>query len=674
MTELESPPPATDLTTPQAYKRRRKHRSRGLRRVRRFFRRINWLIVVVVVVGISAVAVMTFLVLTADATNRVWSSWSNLSRLLSAVQSKPGTALTFSDFERLQSSLKDMTASLNNATARAQVLHLFTGLSEDLDVGLDALDAAHELALSANDLLTGLGPTLFFLSGGEEGEAVVTQVSSGARLVELLRLGRGSFLNADAHLAEAQAALERLESQGVSRDLLLLVEDLKRYHDQLGAINRIVSQAPELLTVGLGLDEMQSYLVLSQNSDELRPSGGYISTFGWMNVRNARITGYNYSATTATSPNPPPATVADQIEVPDWWIQYGEPIYAAWDGSWYVDFPSTAQMSAWYYNSGDNPQSPVDGVMSVDLVGFEYIIGALGAVQMPGYSAPITVNNFRDVIYEVRAEGEGDLPHKRFLADLYRQILADWENIDRERSADLLGAVIRALQEKHIMLYFTDDQLNEAVNSLGWSGAQTPGMAHDYLLVADANLGNKSNRSVIRELTYDVEIKADGALQSRATVAYDYPATLAANDPAVKPGHYNFIDYVNLMQVFVPVGSRLTDTNNLSFAPHIIANDAHTIFVVQTEVQYNSGERFQFYYTTPPLVERFGPYNRYRLLLQKQPGMIGGAASVQVKLPPGARVVNASPAPAASYSLDQPILEFRVDLVTDQWIEVIYTE
>ncbi|MCZ7546958.1 MAG: hypothetical protein M5R40_27095 [Anaerolineae bacterium] len=284
------------------------------------------------------------------------------------------------------------------------------------------------------------------------------------------------------------------------------------------------------------------------------------------------------------------------------------------------------------------------------------------------------MNNFRDVIYEVRAEGEGDLPHKRFLADLYRQILADWENIDRERSADLLGAVIRALQEKHIMLYFTDDQLNEAVNSLGWSGAQTPGVAHDYLLVADANLGNKSNRSVIRELTYDVEIKADGALQSRATVAYDYPATLAANDPAVKPGHYNFIDYVNLMQVFVPVGSRLTDTNNLSFAPHIIANDAHTIFVVQTEVQYNSGERFQFYYTTPPLVERFGPYNRYRLLLQKQPGMIGGAASVQVKLPPGARVVNASPAPAASYSLDQPILEFRVDLVTDQWIEVIYTE
>src|SRR3712207_7980955 len=39
----------------------------------------------------------------------------------------------------------------------------------------------------------------------------------------------------------------------------------------------------------------QSYLVLAQNSDELRPSGGYISTYGWMRVRSGRVIAYDYS-------------------------------------------------------------------------------------------------------------------------------------------------------------------------------------------------------------------------------------------------------------------------------------------------------------------------------------------------------------------------------------------
>ncbi|MBC7813249.1 MAG: hypothetical protein H7175_18975, partial [Burkholderiales bacterium] len=63
---------------------------------------------------------------------------------------------------------------------------------------------------------------------------------------------------------------------------------------------------------------------------------------------------------------------------------------------------------------------------------------------------------------------------------------------------------------------------------------------------------------------------------------------------------------------------------------------------------------------------------RYRLLLQKQPGMLGEVVNVQVTLPLGAQVISASPEPITSYSLDQPILEFRVDLLSDEWVEIIY--
>jgi hypothetical protein len=71
---------------------------------------------------------------------------------------------------------------------------------------------------------------------------------------------------------------------------------------------------------------------------------------------------------------------ASEFDVPDWWIQFNEPTYAEWDGSWSADFPSSAAMAKWYYDSGGNPLSPVDGVIAMDIIGFEYVLSQLSKV------------------------------------------------------------------------------------------------------------------------------------------------------------------------------------------------------------------------------------------------------------------------------------------------------
>ncbi len=62
-----------------------------------------------------------------------------------------------------------------------------------------------------------------------------------------------------------------------------------KYYQQLSQINRVLTNAPDFLTAALGINGDQNYLVLSENNDELRPSGGYISTYGWMTIRNGRV-------------------------------------------------------------------------------------------------------------------------------------------------------------------------------------------------------------------------------------------------------------------------------------------------------------------------------------------------------------------------------------------------
>lgn len=621
-----------------------------------------------------AVIIVGGLVLVADASNRVQSSLSSLERVVESVRSRQGTDLTLIDFNRLQGSVADLSANLETARKQIAFVGLFASFNPEVEANLATVNSAYHLSLAANEMLKGLQPTIFFLVSGDDSNSLVTGTASGGRIVELMQFGQGSVFTAKNYLAAAADDIAKLDLNRLSASSILNIQGLIQYRQQLIQVNDFLTVAPDLLSAVLGLSREQHYLILSQNNDELRPSGGYISTYGWLTMRNGRITDYSYSPTTVTSPNPPPPQMASQIKVPDWWISYGEPIYAAWDGSWYADFPSTADMSMWYYNNGNNPQSPVDGVISIDIAGFEYLLKALGSVTLDDYNVLVTPENFRKVVYDIRAGGEGDLPHKRFLTALYQQIFAQWENsnADPQIRQHLMGAVLQALQEKHIMLHFADSGLNVATDLLGWSGAQSPYNDHDYLMVADANLGNKSNHSIVRDLTYDVDIQMDGTLKSRVTVGYDYSKNVAANDPAVNAPYNGPLDYNNLLQIFIPPNSMMGTTTTFPTPPRREDTPFLASLIAEVTVPYDASERFQLNYQTTPLIETIGHYHRYRLLIQKQPGTLSDAANIQVILPTNAKILNVSPSQSASYNLDRPVLEFGLKLTSDIWIDIVY--
>jgi hypothetical protein len=46
--------------------------------------------------------------------------------------------------------------------------------------------------------------------------------------------------------------------------------------------------------------------------------------------------------------------------------------------------------------------------------------------------------------------------------------------------------------------------------------------------------------------------------------------------------------------------------------------------------------------------------------------------NIQITLPPGARLIQETPSASAQYELKEMILDYRLEINTDQWIEVIY--
>lgn len=660
-------------STQHGTRRRRRRRSSLFRKLQRRLKKIRWNLIALVIIVVAVITTMVGLILVTDATNQLQQSRTSFERSVEIFSKKPANEWTYSDYERLHRGVSDLLVSIDRAQSRTRFLKPIATLDSNLTTQFIVLDSSEQLGLALDYMLTGLKPTVFFLTEGQA-NTTLGQVSSGERVVELLLLGRSSFLNAEEHLTNFDTELAKIDRSAISENLFLLVEDLQNYREQIADINSALLSGSDVLTSMLGLNGTKTYLVLSQNSDELRPSGGYVSTYGWMTVRNGRIVDYNYQPTTLNSPNRPTRAIPDEFAIPRWWLPTGEPITLLWDGSWSPDYPTTAKMAAWYYDNGFNPHSPVDGVIAIDIVGFEYMLEAIGDVHVEGYPGTIVnAANFRNIVYDIRASEEGDLPHKRFLAAVYRSIMTSWQNVPPDRKDDVLGAQLRALREQHLMVYFTDDALNQVLETFGWSGQQQPALDYDYLMVVDANITpNKSNRSIIRQITYDVTIEANNTLHSRVTISYDYSDILARNDPAVNDNHGVIDRYYNRLQVFVPYASNVTDLSGMPPGTETFETETHTQLVSFVAVEYNAGARYQFSYTTPALVEEFGPYRRYRLLLQKQPGTLNDAVNIQVKLPPDATIVDTSPNPVANFTLDQPVLEFRVNLTRHQWIEIVY--
>src|SRR5690606_34720703 len=260
MEDIENPIPiAPEETLPQQRVRRRRSSSpRWLRHLKRRLKKVRWRAVILVTAAIIAVLVVGSLALAADSSNRVRASLSSLERVVSSLNNKPGTELTLNDFSRLETSVAEVIGSLQTATRQLGLFRPFGKIDNRLDATLVQLDASLELAQAAQQMLNGLRPTLFFLVSGDDDEQVMAQISSGARVVELLQVGRGSFVRAAEHLTAGRKLIDAIDPQSLTAELILTADNLDSYHAQLTEANTILMNAPELLTAAMGLNEQQS--------------------------------------------------------------------------------------------------------------------------------------------------------------------------------------------------------------------------------------------------------------------------------------------------------------------------------------------------------------------------------------------------------------------------------
>ncbi|MDD5489408.1 MAG: DUF4012 domain-containing protein [Candidatus Moranbacteria bacterium] len=299
----------------------------------------------------------------------------------------------------------------------------------------------------------------------------------------------------------------------------------------------------------LGYNGPRKFLFLFQNNEEMRATGGFIGSYGLLDISDGRIKKlfvddiYNPDGQLTAKVIPPEP------------IQKMSAVWTMHDANWFPDFPTSAEKVAWFYEKTGGPT--VDGVVAMTPSVIEKMLSATGPIDMPEYGATVDEENFREIAqYEVEVGYDKELNQpKKFIADLTPKILDKLLGTkDPKMMLEAMNILSAALKEKHILIYSKNFNVQKMISDQGWSG-EILDASKDYLSVIDSNINGYKTDGVIDEtIEHNAQIRDDGNIVDEVTI------TRRHNGGNEKYDWWNKVngDY---LRVYVPDGSKLLEAS-----------------------------------------------------------------------------------------------------------------
>lgn len=406
---------------------------------------------------------------------------------------------------------------------------------------------------------------------------------------------------AESHAREAYQALQGPANAvlpPVSRAARAMRAELERNRRQLDGARRALILLADLTAKG----SEARLLVLSQDTLELRPTGGYIGSYGVLHLAAGTVRLEKYEAT-------------DQLPVPDPPMEPPEELKrvlpAHWGLSnvnWWPNFPTTASTAREMFRRQGGGE--VDGVVALTEHALSRLIGALGSVQVPGYIKPVVEEGFAErAVYEVELKRPQDMPVKRFLIELAKIVFAQVFNPPPDRFAALVSAVDRSVGAGDIQLWFAEPSRQALIDEAVIAGRLRLDSNQDFLMLVDANVtASKANARLSKQATYRVRRERDGSLRAQLEVR-------VTNDGLETPINPYYNGYLRL---FVPPGARLLNPGpDQGLKAPDDRDRPFEVFAQLLRVDPKAEQVVTFDYRLPPDV---APNGRYRLTWIRQVG------------------------------------------------------
>lgn len=336
------------------------------------------------------------------------------------------------------------------------------------------------------------------------------------------RIGSGLL----APLAEArrsvQAAATRLDGAVVavaSLDDDRLFGPLGEAYDTLAtrlpSIAERVGQAERgmgALATFVGGSGPRQYLFLSQNPDEVRPTGGFIGTYGVLTAEGGELALPRYAPIASwTAPRPEAVVPGEQAGSP---FRLASPPVPQTLGNVNStpDWPRAGALAAELWDRGG--EEPVEGVVSFVPAFLARLLGVLGAVEVPEFGETVTgenlVERFEFYTELVEADPSTAGARKEFVVVLSEVVMDRLLAAPAQQWGELAQAVGEGFERSEAMAWSADADVAAALAERGWDRA-FPETDGDFFYNGEFSYAAKNGNSLERTFDHRVELRSDGS-------------------------------------------------------------------------------------------------------------------------------------------------------------------
>ncbi len=442
-------------------------------------------------------------------------------------------------------------------------------------------------------------------------------------------------------LAQAQLAL-LLEERTFPFSLSQVANRGTEAVRMLSSLRMRTADIDRLLSLFLqlsGFGSPKTYLILLQNSMELRPTGGFIGSVAIATFADGRLTNLDIQDVYTLDGQlkghvDPPIPIREILASEHWYLR---------DSNWDPNFFASATRAAWFYQKETG--STVDGVFAVNVPFVAHLLAATGPVDLPDYDDRITADNFygKALYYTQQDFFPGSTQKKDFLGSLARALIEKTTTGKGVNSTSLFDAITTSLAAHDLLFMLEKDDLQAMVEHFGWAGrvpsvsgctGSPAGCRFDSLAIVEANLGvNKGSYFIKRSLDRDVTVDAQGLIHEAVTLKLTNTS-----------GGDSSVPYRAYIRLVLPQGHSIREVSlngsPLKFRavgkapslPYMERSDAAALGIALDIAPGTESRLVVSYELQDPIV--FGPAGAVlELFDQKQPGVDGVAEHVTVLYP-----------------------------------------
>ena len=439
-------------------------------------------------------------------------------------------------------------------------------------------------------------------------------------------------------LNSATAEIQRLDGYRLFGPLGAARKEFGRRLPEAQQLANDATNGVDALLAFAGADGPRRFLLFSENPDEVRPTGGFIGTYGVLATDGRKIHIERYESieswVTTHSSFVPSAEAPTAFRIP---TLPREQSLANTNAI--ADVPTNARLALDLWKGGG--EQPADGVIYFTPELLVRLVKVLGPVTLPDYGETVTADNLLARLnfyaHEQPADERPVGGRKQFVADLGEAVVQQLLDAPASQWRALSETVGQSLHDREVTVYASDPAIEKVLATRGWDGT-LPQVGGDFFNEADFEYAAKNGRGIRRTFDHHVVIHDDGSATVDTTITI-------ANTLQGETIHDEFVDIdaSSYITLYGPAGARLSSSADspVTAEPALGSHPAAGWFRTAPP---NGTATLHVVWDVPAfLAKDASGSSGYQLTWLRVPTTTGDVVHLSVDLPPGLQWTNGPP-------------------------------